>query len=166
MVYRPVVDSEPSSGSEIPTRLVEHPKARYVWFGVSAGLGIGLIVGGVGSLGSASDWWVPVMLFGMGVAAIAVGAVALRWGISADQDAVTITNTRRHTIPWTDLEDIVLVKVESAIDLGFHYMVFRTRAGKAIRPAAPTGFNRPGRTLPRLQHDLLAMRNRYAPPSP
>lgn len=57
------------------------------------------------------------------VALLAVGAVALRWGIAADQDAVRITNTRPHTIPWAQLEDIVLVKVESDIDLGFPYML-------------------------------------------
>ncbi len=127
MAERPVVGSESSFGSEIPTRLVEHPKARYVWFGCFAALGIMLIVAGVDSLGFPSEGWVPFTVFGIGVAVLEVGAVALRWGIVADQDAVTITNTRPHTIPWADLEDIVLVKVESAIDLGFHYMVFLTR---------------------------------------
>jgi hypothetical protein len=165
MVERPDGGMEPSSEGQIPTELVEHPGSRYVWFGGFAALGIALVAFGVDSLGSAEDGWVPLMLFGFGVASLAIGAIALRWGIVADRDAVTITNTRHHTIPWAELEDVVLVRVESAIDLGFHYMVFLTREGRAVRPAAPTGLNRPGRKLPRLQHDLLAMRDRYTRPA-
>ena len=37
--------------------------------------------------------------------------IALRLGIAANQDAVTITNVSRHTIPWADLEDITLINL-------------------------------------------------------
>ena len=73
MAERPVIGSEPSSGQGVPTRLVEHPKARYMWFGGFAALGIALIVFGVDALGSSNDGWVPVVLFGTGLAALAVG---------------------------------------------------------------------------------------------
>ena len=166
MVDRPFEGTEPVPDPQVPTALVEHPTSRYVWFGGFAGLGTGLAVVGVATSGSSSEGWVKMMMFALAVVLLAVGAVALRWGIVADLDAVTITNTRPHTIPWSQLEDILLVKVESDIDLGFHYMLFVTHEGRSVRPAAPTGFNRPGHKLPRLQHDLLAMRDHYTRPVP
>lgn len=161
-IQPPVGDGGPLSGPQIPSRLVERPKARYLWFGGFTAFGVLLLVLGVLPVGPPGEQSVSLMMLGIGVSMLALGAVALRWGIVADQQGVTITNTRRRTIAWTELEDVLLVKVESTIDLGIHYLVFLTRAGDQIRPAAPTGWNRPGRTLPRLQRDLLAMRDRYA----
>jgi hypothetical protein len=169
MTDGPVVGSESTAGPEVPSHLTVRPRVRYVWCAGFGGLGLALMGFGIGTLRSSSTpWWVPVLLLGLGVPTLAMGVMGLRWSIVADQDAVTITNYLRPAIiPWADLDDVLLVKVEgSEIDLGFHYMLFRTRDGRTIRPAAPTGWNKPGRTLPRLQHDLLAMRNRYAPRPP
>lgn len=125
-----------------------------------------MIVLGMLSPGSSGERWMPFLWFGLGAVLLALGTVALRWSIVADQDGITVTNARRRTIPWSELEDVLLVKVDSAIDLGFHHMLLLTRAGEEVRPAAPTGWNRPGRKLPRLQRGLLAMRDRYAPDVP
>jgi hypothetical protein len=160
---RPAGTGGSTSRPQVPTQLVERPKARFAWFCGFAVLGIVAIVVGVLSAGSSDDPWMAVMLFGLGAGMVALGAVALRWGIVADTDAVTITNLRPRTIPWVELEDVLLVKVDSELDLGFHHLLFLTHAGDAIRPAAPTGWNRPGRKLPRLRGDLLAMRDCYAP---
>jgi hypothetical protein len=159
---RPAGTDGSASRAQVPTRLVESPKARYAWLLGFAGFGIGAIVIGIASARSPGDRWAPVIMSGLGVGLIALGAVALRWGIVADREGVAITNLRRRTIPWTELEDVLLVKVESDIDLGFHHLLFLTRTGDAVRPAAPTGWNRPGRKLPRLQGELLAMRDFYA----
>jgi hypothetical protein len=160
---RPARTGRSTSRSQVPTHLVERPKARYAWFLGFAALGIGVIVIGIVSAGNPNDAWVPVIMSGLGLGMIALGAVALRWAIVADREGVTITNLRRRTIPWVELEDVLLVKVESDLDLGFHHLLFLTCAGAAVRPAAPTGWNRPGRKLPRLQGDLLAMKDCYAP---
>lgn len=169
MTDEPVAASGSTAGPEVPSHLTVRPRVRYVWCAGFGGLGLALMGSGIGTLRSSSvPWWGSVLLFCFGVPVLAFGVMGLRWSIVADEDAVTITNyTRPAVIPWADLEDVLLVKVEgSEVDLGFHYMLFRTRDGRAVRPAAPTGWNRPGRTLPRLQHDLLAMRDRYAPNRP
>lgn len=155
-----------SSRSLVPTHLVERPNARFAWLCGFAVLGTGVIVVGVLSTGPGDDYWVPIISFGIGAGLIAWGATALRWSIVADRDGVTITNLRHRSIPWAQLQDVLLVKVDSDIDLGFHHLVFLTHTGDAVRPAAPTGWNSPGRKLPRLQSDLLAMRDCYAPDTP
>lgn len=159
---RPIAMEGPTSGSKVPTRLVERPRARLGWFGGFTAVGIAVIVVGVLSAAPPDDLWVPIVSFGLGAGSIALGAVALRWSIVADRVGVTVTNVRRRTIAWTELEDVLLVKVESDIDLGFHHLLFVTHTGEAIRPAAPTGWNRPGRRLPRLRDELVAMRDSYA----
>lgn len=166
MAERPAVDRNSSSGSEIPTRLVEHLSARYWWFGGCLTLGVVLIVSSVAALNSTSDVSVAAVFLFSGLGLLAAGAGALRLGVVADQDAVTITNVQRHTIPWADLEDITLIHLEGGIDLGERFMLFIAREGKSVVAAAPSGRNRPGRRLPRVQHDLLAMRDHYTRPSP
>ena len=166
MAERRVVDGKSSRESEMPTRLVEHLGARYVWFGGCVALAVVLVISGVVALGSPSDVLRFVVYFGSGVGILAAGVLALRMGVVADRDAVTITNVSRHIIPWADLEDITLISLGEGIDTGERFMLFTCREGRAVVAAAPSGRNRPGRRLPRVQHDLLAMRDRYAPPSP
>ena len=150
----------------VPTRLVERPKARLAWCGGFTVLGIAVIVVGVLSARPSDGPWMRIGLFALGVGMIALGTVALRWSIVADREGVTVTNGRRRTIAWAELEDVQLVKVESDLDLGFHHLLLLTHTGDAIRPAAPTGWNRPGRRLPRLRDDLLAMRDYFTSGAP
>jgi hypothetical protein len=169
MPERPVVDGNSNLGPEIPTRLVAHLSARYWWFGGCVALGLTLIVSGVAAHNSTSDLPETVVALGLGVGVLAAGSNALRIGVVADQDAVTITNIHTHTIPWADLEDITLIRLGGGveIDLGERFMLFTSsREGRSVVAAAPSGWNKPGRRLPRLQHDLLTMRDRYKSPSP
>ena len=85
-----------SSGSPIPTRLVERPKVRHVWLCGFAALGVLLIVVGMLSPGSSGERWMPFLWFGLGAVLLAVGTVALRWSIVADQDGI------RHLVPPDD----------------------------------------------------------------
>lgn len=144
-------------------RLVERPKVRFVWFGVLflVGLflaGMALDVNGTGDAGTAR------LIGGVGALCVGVALPALRWSIVADEKGVTITNYGRpRTIVWADLDEVLLEAVQANIEVGFHYLVLVAAGGKRVRAAAPTGMNKPGGKMRRLQEDLLAMRDHYAP---
>ena len=148
---------------ETPSRLVERPRVRFFWCaGLLASAAASAVVGIVApdDLGRAG----AAAFVGAALVLALVGVASLRWSIVADESGVTVTNLiRRHRIPWTDLKDVKLEKVQADIDLGFHYIVFVTNAGKRIRADAPTGGNQPGGKLPQLRTALLEMRNRYTP---
>lgn len=99
---------------------------------------------------------------GFALLMLAFGLGLLRLSIIADSSGVTVTNLHRsRTIPWGELDDVGLVEVEAAIQFGLHQLALVTRDGELVQTAA-TGFIRPGCRLEQLQHDLLAMRDRYS----
>ena len=149
--------------ADIPATLVERPRVRLFWCALLwtfAAAGAVVAIVARDELGGA---W-TLALVGGALALTLLGVVCLRWSIVADASGVTITNVlRRHTILWSDLNDVRLEKVEADIDLGFHYLVFTTHAGQRIRADAPTGRIKPGGKMLHLQKTLLGMKHRYAP---
>ena len=146
-----------------PGTLVERPRVRLFWCALLLGIAVGGVVAGITARDELGTGW-GVALVVVSLAVAVVGVACLRLSIVADASGLTITNlVRRHTIHWPDLDDVRLEKVEADVDLGFHHLVFVTRAGRRIRADAPTGRIRPGNKLPQLQRTLLVMKNRYAP---
>ena len=159
-----VASSAPSPADSGMSLLVERPRVRWFWFGIlavmAAGL-IGILVWFAISPGEGGDLGGEWVFVGLAILMLALGIGLLRVSIIADPSDVTVTSLfRRRTIPWGELEDVVLVEVEAAIQFGLHQLALVTRNGEVVQTAA-TGFVRPGCRLERLQRDLLAMKDRF-----
>ena len=145
----------------VPSELVEKPTVRLVWFWGWFALGVGAFVGMILFTVNSQEAD-PVRDLSIGVAiALAFGvygARGLRWGIVADENGIQLTNTfRRHTIAWSDLDDIQLEEISAEVSIGFHRLVFVTRQKGRIAADAPTGLAEPGRKMFELWQSLSAM---------
>ena len=137
--------------TDTPATWVERPRVRLFWCAVLLAFAWGAVVVGIVARDELGGIW-TLALVGCSLVFTLLGAACLRWSIVADTSGVTITNLlRRHTILWPDLDDVRLEKVEADIDLGFHYIVFTTTAGRRIRADAPTGRVKPGGKMLHLQ---------------
>lgn len=152
-----------SGRADTPATLVERPRVRLFWCAGALVLAAFGAVMGIAARDELGDGG-ALAFVGAAIVLTLLGVACLRWSIVADESGVTVTNLfRRHRIPWPDLEDVRLEKVQADIDLGFHYIVFITSGGNRIRADAPTGRNQPGAKMPQLEKALLDMRNLYAP---
>jgi hypothetical protein len=160
-----VVSSASSAADSGMPLLVERPKIRWFWFGIlafMAAVPIAVVVWLTISPGEGGDPGGEWFFVGFALLMLAFGLGLLRVSIIADSSGVTVTNLyRSRTIPWGELDDVGLVEVEAAIQFGLHQLALVTRDGELVQTAA-TGFIRPGCRLEQLQHDLLAMRDRYS----
>jgi hypothetical protein len=133
-----------------------------------------VVVGRWGALGIGGFLLITLMgdtqrrdvAIGLGVAAIAgaIGLVALRWGVAADEHGLTVSNSlRHHRIAWPDLELIALEEVPGEVSVGFYRLVFVVGPRhRRIVADAPTGLPSPGHEVYQLGHDLAAMHKRYS----
>ena len=146
---------------DAPAKLVVRPQARLWWCG--GFLIVGAFIAAVG-FASTEGLGADLAFVAVALACVLVASAGLRMSIVADESTVTVTNLlRRRAIPWSQLEDVLLVAVEANLDLGFHYLLFVTHEGTSTRADLPTGRAHPGGKMVRLQEALLAMKDRYAP---